>query len=202
VLGLWTIASSLAYLFFRLRGNSAGLGARLASVPRAQWGMVLAHAGIGVFILGVTMVKTFESASDVRMSVGETTTVGGYAFKFLGVEEYQGPNFIAARGKLEVSVDGKVLRTMEPEKRVYTVQRMPMTEAAIDTGIFRDLYVSLGEPLDAQTWVVRVQHKPLVDWIWWGCLLMALGGLLAISDRRYRLASAQQPAADALARTV
>ena len=202
VLGVWTIASSLAQLFGRLRGNTAGLGARLAAVPRAQWGMVLAHAGIGVFILGVTMVKSFESASDVRMSFGETTTVGGYAFKFLGVEEYKGPNFIAARGKIEVSVDGKVLRTMAPEKRIYTVQRMPMTEAAIDSGIFRDLYVSLGEALDQQTWVVRVQYKPLVDWIWWGCLLMAFGGFLAASDRRYRLAKEQRPAADVLARSV
>jgi len=202
VLGVWTITSSLAQLFGRLRGNSAGLGRRLADIPRAQWGMVLAHIGVGVFILGVTMVKSFETASDVRMSVGETTTVGGYAFKFLGVDEYKGPNFIAARGRLEVSVDGKVVRTMEPEKRLYTVQRMPMTEAAIDSGIFRDLYVSLGEPLDQQTWIVRVQHKPLVDWIWWGCLLMAFGGLLAASDRRYRLARAQRPAADALARSV
>jgi cytochrome c-type biogenesis protein CcmF len=202
LLGVWTIVSSLAQVISRLRGNTAGLGARLAAVPRAQWGMVLAHAGIGVFILGVTMVKSFEAASDVRMSFGETTTVGGYAFKFLGVEEYKGPNFIAARGKVEVSVDGKVLRTMEPEKRIYTVQRMPMTEAAIDSGIFRDLYVSLGEPLDQQTWVVRVQHKPLVNWIWVGCLLMALGGLLAASDRRYRLAKVQKPVADALARSV
>jgi len=200
VLGVWTIASSFALLLGRLRGGISGLGARLAAIPRAQWGMMLAHAGVGVFILGVSMVKSFESASDLKMRLGDTTTVGGYSFKFLGVEEVKGPNYIAARGHLEVSVDGKPVRTMEPEKRIYTVQRMPMTEAAIDTGIFRDLYVSLGEPIDAETWIVRVQHKPLVDWIWWGCLLMGFGGLLAATDRRYRLGAKREAVAPAAIR--
>jgi cytochrome c-type biogenesis protein CcmF len=110
----------------------------------------------------------------------------------MGIEEFKGPNYIAARARIEVSREGAVVRTMYPEKRVYHVQRMPMTEAAIDTGLFRDLYVSLGEPIDQQTWVVRVQHKPLVDWIWWGCLMMAFGGLIAATDRRYRVARRQQ----------
>jgi cytochrome c-type biogenesis protein CcmF len=151
--------------------------------------MLLAHAGVGVFILGVTMVKGFETNSDLKMQIGDTTTVGGYSFKFLGIEEYKGPNFIAAKGRMEVSRDGKVLRTMQPEKRLYSVQGMPMTEAAIDYGLFRDLYVSLGEAIDEQTWIVRVQHKPLVVWIWYGCLMMAFGGVLAASDRRYRMAA-------------
>jgi cytochrome c-type biogenesis protein CcmF len=138
------------------------------------------------------MVKTFESNADVKMGPGDTTAVGGYSFKFMGIEEFKGPNYIAARARIEVSREGAVVRTMYPEKRVYHVQRMPMTEAAIDTGLFRDLYVSLGEPIDQQTWVVRVQHKPLVDWIWWGCLMMAFGGLIAATDRRYRVARRQQ----------
>jgi cytochrome c-type biogenesis protein CcmF len=192
LLGLWCIFSSLVHVAERVRGGSAGLGARLAAVPRAHWGMVLAHAGVGVFILGVSMVKTFESNADVKMGPGDTTAVGGYSFKFMGIEEFKGPNYIAARARIEVSREGAVVRTMYPEKRVYHVQRMPMTEAAIDTGLFRDLYVSLGEPIDQQTWVVRVQHKPLVDWIWWGCLMMAFGGLIAATDRRYRVARRQQ----------
>ncbi|WP_265943514.1 heme lyase CcmF/NrfE family subunit [Dechloromonas sp. A34] len=189
LLGVWCIGASLLVIVTRVHGKGAGLGGRLMAIPLAHWGMVIAHVGIGVFILGVTMVKSFESTSDVKMSIDDTTTVGGYTFAFKGINEIKGPNYIAARARIEVSRNGVFDRVMEPEKRVYTVQRMPMTEAAIDTGVFRDLYVSLGEPIDAQTWVVRVQHKPLVDWIWWGCLLMGLGGILAAADRRYRIAS-------------
>ena len=194
-LGLWTIAASIGQLALRLRGPAAGLPARFGAVPRAQWGMLLAHAGLGVFILGVTMVKSYETAVDVRMAPGDTTTVGGHVFTFRGIEEIQGPNYVAARARVEVSRAGRPLGVMAPEKRIYTVQRMPMTEAAIDSGILRDLYVSLGEPVDAQTWIFRVQHKPLVAWIWWGCVVMALGGLLAATDRRYRLASRRHGAA-------
>jgi cytochrome c-type biogenesis protein CcmF len=159
----------------------------LSAVPLAQWGMVVAHVGVGVFVLGVTLVKSFESTSEVRMAVGDSTSAGGYQFKFLGVSEVRGPNYVAARARIEVSRDGSTVRTMEPEKRVYLVQRMPMTEAALDPGLFRDLYVSLGEPVDERSWIVRVQHKPLINWIWGGCLLMAMGGLMAAADRRYRL---------------
>ncbi|MCG2577178.1 heme lyase CcmF/NrfE family subunit [Dechloromonas sp. XY25] len=188
-LGTWAITASLLVLWARAGSlNGAGLS-RLAGMTLAQWGMVMAHVGVGVFILGVTFVKAYETNSDVKMSVGDTTTVGGYVFAFRGINEVKGPNYIAARARIEVSRNGRIDRMMEPEKRIYTVQRMPMTEAAIDTGLFRDLYVSLGEPIDMDTWVVRVQYKPLVDWIWWGCLLMALGGVLAAADRRYRLST-------------
>jgi cytochrome c-type biogenesis protein CcmF len=190
-LGVWCIAASLLVIVLRVLGKEASLAKRLASVPYAQWGMVIAHIGIGVFILGVTMVKSYESNSDVKMSIGDTTTVGGYTFTFKGINELNGPNYMAVRARIEVSQNGVFDRVMEPEKRIYTVQRMPMTEAAIDTGLFRDLYVSLGEPIDNDTWVVRVQHKPLVDWIWWGCLLMAFGGILAAADRRYRISKTQ-----------
>ncbi|MBS1197908.1 MAG: Cytochrome c-type biosis protein CcmF [Proteobacteria bacterium] len=188
-LGFWAIFASLLVLYVRAGSGSVGVLARLSGMSLAQWGMVVAHIGVGIFILGVTFVKAYETNSDVKMSEGDTTTVGGYTFLFKGVNEVKGPNYIAARARIEVTRGGQLDRVMEPEKRIYTVQRMPMTEAAIDTGLFRDLYVSLGEPIDMQTWVVRVQHKPLVDWIWWGCLLMALGGSMAAADRRYRIAS-------------
>ncbi len=197
-LGFWAIYSSMLILRVRAGSGSAGGLSRLGSMSISQWGMVTAHLGVGVFILGVTFVKAYESNSDVKMGEGDTTTVGGYTFMFKGINEVKGPNYIAARARIEVSRNGKVERLMEPEKRIYTVQRMPMTEAAIDTGLFRDLYVSLGEPIDMQTWVVRIQHKPFVDWIWWGCLLMALGGCLAAADRRYRISARAREASSML----
>ena len=198
-LGLWSISASLAQIVMRLRGGSSGFAARLGSIPRAHWGMLLAHAGVGVFIIGVTMVKSHETAIDVRMAPGDTARVGGYTFTFMGIEELNGPNYIAARANVELSRDGQPLGVMHPEKRIYTVQKMPMTEAAIDSGIFRDLYVALGEPVDIQTWILRIQHKPLVSWIWWGCVLMAFGGLLAATDRRYRVAARNNAESDATA---
>ena len=109
----------------------------------------------------------------------------------------KGPNYVAVRATFEVTKDGAPVATLRPEKRAYATQRMPMTEAAIDSGLLRDLYVSLGEPLSADEWVVRLFHKPFVGWIWGGCLLMALGGLLAAADRRYRLRREKQPALEA-----
>jgi cytochrome c-type biogenesis protein CcmF len=191
-LGTWAILTSIAYLITRLRnGNGAVDWTKLSSMSRSTWGMLFAHAGIGVFILGVTLVRGFETTSEVRMQVGDTAHVSGYAFRFLGVRELKGPNYIAARGTLEVSKNGSVT-TLAPEKRIYTVQRMPMTESSVDSNLFRDLYVALGEPVSENEWIVRIQYKPMIAWIWGGTLLMALGGLLAASDRRYRLNTAQR----------
>jgi cytochrome c-type biogenesis protein CcmF len=153
----------------------------------AWWGMQIAHFGLAAFVVGVAMVGSYEEERDVRMSPGETVTVGGHTFKFLGVKEVRGPNYTAARGTFELSQEGRVLRTLYPEKRNYDASAMPMTEAAIDAGFTRDVYVSLGEPLESDAWAVRVYFKPFVDWIWGGCLLMSLGGVIAAADRRYRL---------------
>ncbi len=156
--------------------------------PGHYYGMHLAHLGIAVFVLGVTLVKGYEVEKDVKMAVNETVDIGGYIVTFRGVTEVQGPNYVARQGQMELSKNGQVLRMLNPEKRDYASSGMPMTEAAIDAGLFRDVYVSLGEALDQDgTWSVRVYHKPFVDWIWGGCLMMALGGLLTILDRRYRL---------------
>jgi cytochrome c-type biogenesis protein CcmF len=149
--------------------------------------MQLAHLGIAVFILGVTLVKGFEVERDVRMDVGDSVTVGSYAFKFEGTSEVHGPNYTGARGKVEVTRNGKYVEHLSPEKRIYNVQKMPMTEAAIDSGILGDLYVSLGEPVANGAWSVRIYSKPFITWVWGGCVLMAIGGLVALSDRRYRL---------------
>jgi cytochrome c-type biogenesis protein CcmF len=134
------------------------------------------------------MVKSYEVERDLKMDVGDTTEIAGYVFTFRGVRERAGPNYGAAQGLVEVTRDGKPVTTMHPEKRIYRVQQNPMTEAAINSGFTRDLYVSLGEPVGGDAWIVRVYYKPFVDWIWGGAVLMALGGLLAASDRRYRVA--------------
>jgi cytochrome c-type biogenesis protein CcmF len=158
--------------------------------------MQLAHMGIAVFIVGVTMVKGYETERDVRMDVGDTVMAGGYVFRFDGVSELQGPNYVAAQGRVSVSKDGKPVAVLHPEKRQYNASGMPMTEAAIEPGLLRDLYVSLGEAIpDSEAWAVRVYIKPYVDWIWGGCLLMALGGIMAISDRRYRIHARKAQAA-------
>jgi cytochrome c-type biogenesis protein CcmF len=129
------------------------------------------------------------------MAVGETVEVAGYQFKLLGIQSVSGPNYDAARGEFELSKNGKVLRTLEPEKRNYRSSAMPMTETAIDSGITRDVYVSMGESLDeGRAWAVRVYYKPFVTWIWVGCLFMALGGALAAADRRYRFKIRQSAA--------
>jgi cytochrome c-type biogenesis protein CcmF len=125
---------------------------------------------------------------DVRMNPGDTVSAGGYQFRLEGLKRVQGPNYDATRGILTVTRNERPVTTLYPEKRFFTVQQMPMTEAAIDTGVTRDLYVSLGEPLPDGAWVVRVYFKPFVDWIWGGAFLMALGGVIAVTDRRYRLA--------------
>src|SRR5258708_9101865 len=120
------------------------------------------------------------------MERGDTVELGGYTFRLDGVRDVRGTNYVAARAQIQVSREGRAVTTLYPEKRIYTVQNMPMTEAAIDPGFTRDLYVSLGDSVSATAWIVRVQHKPFIDWIWGGCLLMALGGVLAASDRRCR----------------
>jgi cytochrome c-type biogenesis protein CcmF len=151
--------------------------------------MLLAHGGVAVFILGVTLVTSYETETDVRLHVGQSVDVAGYSFTLTGLERLQGPNYEATRGHVAVSRNGQPVTLLHPEKRFYPVQQMPMTEAGIDSGFTRDLYVSLGDPVGEGAWVVRAYHKPFVDWIWGGCFLMALGGVLAVSDRRYRIRS-------------
>jgi cytochrome c-type biogenesis protein CcmF len=166
---------------------SGNVLSKIAGLPNSFLGMCVAHTGIAVFVIGVTMVKSYEIEKDVRMEIGDTVELGGYTFRFEGVTRTKGPNYNADRGQVVVTKGDDVETVLFPEKRTYTVQTMPMTEAAIDTGLTRDLYVSLGEPVTNGAWSVRVYFKPFVDWIWGGAFIMALGGLLAITDRRYRL---------------
>jgi len=187
LLAMWVASTAVLNLLTRLREHPApNWWARLAAQPGSYYGMLLAHGGVAVFIAGVTVVSGFSSENDVRMEPGDSAQVGGYSFLLQTVKPVEGPNYSAARATLTVSLDGKPVATLYPERRVYKVSRMPMTEVAIDRGLGRDLYVALGEPVSATAWSVRLHHKPLVNWIWIGCLLMGLGGVLAVTDRRYR----------------
>ncbi|HTS55697.1 MAG TPA: heme lyase CcmF/NrfE family subunit [Burkholderiales bacterium] len=199
LLAIWVIGAGFVNLkqrVARLRTSTGtGAGATLRQLPRGYLGMLLAHLGVGVFVIGVTLVRGYEVEKVVRMNMGDTVTAGGYQFRLEGLKEVKGPNYSATRGIVSVTKNERPVTALYPEKRFYSVQQMPLTEAAIDTGLTRDLYVSLGEPMPDGAWVVRVYHKPFVDWIWGGAFLMALGGVIAVTDRRYRLARQEERAA-------
>ena len=187
-LACWIAAGVVVDLVERLRvpGQVGWQLGRLRLVPLAVAGMMVAHLGVAVFSFGVAMVKTYESERDVKMGPDTTTELGGYNFRMIGLREVQGPNYVAMQGQIEVTRDGQVIARLSPEKRVYRVQTNPMTESASHSNVLRDLYVSMGEQLPSGEWVVRVQVKPFINWIWAGCLIMMAGGVLAASDRRYR----------------
>ncbi len=199
LLGVWIAGSALAALVLKLREQPARRWrAWMAQQPGSWYGMLLAHFGVAVFVFGVTVVNGFEVERDLRMAPGESTEIAGHQVRFDGVHEVRGPNYVAMRGTLQLTRDDRSVAVLHPERRNYVVTQMPMTETAIDRGFTRDLYVSLGDPLGDGAWSVRVYYKPLVGWIWGGCLLMALGGTLAVFDRRYR-ARRPVPAAAAAA---
>ncbi len=203
LLATWIVFSGSLNLVERVQSTRAGqpfLSAALKQ-PRSFFGMHTAHVGIAVFVVGVAMVNGYQAEKDVKMEVGDSVSVGGYTFRFNGVRQEKGPNYVALVGDIDLLKGDRTIRKMYPEKRNYLSSTMPMTEAAIDTGFLRDVYVSLGEPIDKArpdaAWAVRVYHKPFVDWIWGGCVLMALGGLLAMTDRRYRSRSRAASSIDA-----
>ena len=205
-LALWVVAATVTVVVQRLSGApQPTLAAKLRANSAAWYGMLVAHLGIAVFIIGVTLVKGYEVERDVRLAPGESAEVAGWTFTFRGVDTRPGPNYQALVGRVDLSRGGKLVETLHPEKRVYHASGQPMTEAAIDAGWLGDRYVSLGEPVTpdgyAGAWGVRIYVKPFVDWIWGGALLMALGGFLAIADRRYRIGvKAGAPAAIVAAR--
>jgi len=158
---------------------------------RSHWGMAIAHAGIAVCIVGVTIVSSYESETNVRMAVNESVEVSGYQIEFKGIKQVEGPNYSAEQGQLnvyKVNADGEndFVALLKPERRAYKVQTMGMTEAGIDGGLFRDVYVALGDPLEDGAWAIRVHYKPFVRWIWLGALFMSFGGILSMLDKRYR----------------
>lgn len=195
VMGPWSLAASVGFFCVFWIAGSSTLQAikmlRAGAVTRSFWAMQLGHLGIAAFVFGVVMVTSYQQENDVRMSSGDTVQIANHELKFLSIEKVPGPNYEAMRGHFELRQLGQTLarqepQLLQPEKRTYFSSSMPMTDSAVDVGLTRDIYISLGEPLDQGAWAVRVHYKPFVNWIWGGCFLMALGGLIAISDKRYR----------------
>jgi len=201
LMAYWITSSIVVDIVERLKsdgGSDLGVFARMRQWPRSLTGMWLAHIGVAVFAFGVSMVRTYEVEEDLTMAIGSSATVGGYEFRFADLHQLHGPNYEAIEGDMPVTRDGREVTVLHPQKRVYRVQRTPTTEAAIQPGLTRDLYVSLGESVQPNIWTLRVHVKPFVDWIWGGCLLMALGGIVCVSDRRYRLKARQARAGEPL----
>jgi cytochrome c-type biogenesis protein CcmF len=194
LLAIWIVTTGVVNLWERVRVTSGQLTTwqKLRMQSRSYYGMQAAHLGVAVFIVGVTMVTGYQSEQDVKMQTGDIVRAGGYEFKFNGISSLTGPNYVGARAEMIVSRGGVEKERMYPEKRNYTASGNVMTETAIDSGLFRDLYISLGEPVGTSAWSVRVYYKPFVGWIWGGALLMAIGGGLALSDRRYALAARKE----------
>ncbi len=186
LLGVWIFSGGMGIVFKQLKRAGLPPG-RFYRLSRSFLGMSLAHVGIGITIIGVTLSSLYSSDSHNKMSPGDSVTLRDYQFYFDRLELRQGPNYESHTAVIKVTQNGKAVATLLPEKRIYQVRNMPMTEAGIDPGFTRDLYVSLGEPLGGEAWSLRVYHKPFVRWIWLGAIFMALGGLVVILDPRYRI---------------
>ncbi|MBM1814412.1 heme lyase CcmF/NrfE family subunit [Pseudosulfitobacter pseudonitzschiae] len=185
-LGAWLVMGAAVDLWLRTGRSGA---ARLLRLPRADWGKAVAHAGFGVTVFGIAGLTAWQS-EDIRVAqLGQPFDVGGYTLTLDDVQDGEGPNYFTTTGFVTLAKDGREIAQLRPEKRVYPVAQMPTTEAAIDQSLARDVYVVIGDRQDAGGWAVRTYIKPLVNWIWIGCALMALGGGLSLSDRRFRVAA-------------
>ena len=185
LLAFWVILAGVRDILDKTRHK--GLIKGLPSLSRSYWGMQMAHFGFAVCALGVVLTSLGSYERDLRMAPGDSVELGGYRFQFEGAVHHEGPNFISDKGTVRVFDGERQIKVLHPEKRLYTVQQATMTEAGIDAGFTRDLFVALGEPLEQGAWAVRIHIKPFVRWIWLGALLMGLGGFLAAADKRYRI---------------
>jgi cytochrome c-type biogenesis protein CcmF len=185
---VWLVGGAAVDLWSRT-GRGQGRLARLTRLPRADWGKAVAHGGLGVTMAGIAAMMAWE-AEDIRiLDVGQDFEIAGYGLRLDEVHEEQGPNYISTKATFTLSKGGRFIAEMHPEKRVYPVAAMPTTEAALNNGVLRDIYVVIGDPQAGGGWAVRSYYKPLANWIWGGAILMALGGCLSLSDRRYRVAA-------------
>ncbi|MEQ6917116.1 heme lyase CcmF/NrfE family subunit [Halomonas sp. SSM6] len=186
LVGLWIVLPMARDLWAKSQ-HSSGRVAGIRRLSLAYWGMILGHLGIAVTIIGVTVVSNYAIDRNVRMAVGDSAELAGYTFTMTEFGSRRGPNFLADVAVVEVRRgDSRRSFTMTPEKRLYIARGMPMTDVALRPGLFRDLYVAMGEDLGDGSWAMRLQYKPFVRWLWLGALLMAAGGILAVADRRYR----------------
>ncbi|MGB5576514.1 MAG: heme lyase CcmF/NrfE family subunit [Woeseiaceae bacterium] len=179
---LWIIVTSLIQPIRSLRRKDGSAG-----ITRSALGMSVAHLGMGLFVLGATITSAFNVESDRALTPGQSIEVGGYDFEMLELRDVEGPNYSAIEAVIDIRRDGEYVATVRPQKRQYLVQKSWMTEAGIHVTWNKDLFVALGDQLGNGAWSVRVQYKPMIRFIWFGAMIMALGGLIAVSDRRYRL---------------
>jgi Cytochrome c biogenesis factor len=190
ILFVWVLGGAALDLWQRAgRGGIGDKLGRLTRLPRADWGKAVAHSGLGITVFGVAALLAWEQ-EDIRVAqIGETFEVSGYTIALNSVDRVQGPNYISTMADMSVFVGDRQVARLYPEKRIYPVAQMPTTEAAIDNGVFRDVYLVIGDPQENGGWAVRTYIKPFANWIWAGCIVMALGGLLSLTDRRYRVAA-------------
>lgn len=181
-LALWVIVATAKHLFHW----QVGILPRFKKLSASQYGMVIAHLGVAVTVIGIVLTTAYTQEREVRLAPGEQVQVAAYQFKFLQEKNLQGPNYNGTAADILVTKNNHEVALLQPEKRLYTVQQMATSKAAIAAGLFRDLYVALGEPIGAQAWSVRIYTKPFVRWIWWGGFLMMMGGIVALCDKRYR----------------
>ena len=203
LLAVWIVATVVQNIWSRLRTGSteSTLMDRVRAPARSFYGMHLAHLGVAVFVAGVTVVTSYQTEKDVKMRIGDTVTAGGYEFRLDNVSRLRGPNYEAVRADIQVTSGGAFVTMMHPEKRAFIAAQNVTSETAIDRSVFRDLYLSLGDQVEGGGWTVRVYHKPLVNWIWGGALLMAIGGAFAVTDRRYALHARKQSERSASVKT-
>ncbi|MGR6034721.1 MAG: heme lyase CcmF/NrfE family subunit [Candidatus Nitrosoglobus sp.] len=185
---VWIILTTLLGIWNRSR-NRGGAATGVLSLPRSFVGMSLAHLGFAISIVGITITSIYGLERDVGITIGEAAELGAYEFRLDSIHETNGPNYQATEGTVSILKNGELITTLQPQKRIYRVQTSPMTEAGIEAGLFRDLFVALGESLGENKWSLRIQYKPFVRWIWLGGLFMAFGGAIAASDRRYRISA-------------
>ena len=187
VLAGWLVLAMLRDLQRQLR-NASSLTAGLRRLTASYWGMQLAHLGFAACVIGVVLTSQYSEERDIKMEPGDSFAVGGYFFEFDELVKVQGPNFIDDGANFTVSQDGELVAQMQPQKRRYLASGQTMTEAAIDAGVFRDVFIAMGEPLGGNAWAIRLHYKPFVRWMWGGAIAMAFGGFLTLADRRYRRA--------------
>ncbi len=194
IVAMWIVISLAVDWWGKVSNKSDKVAALFKQTP-SYYGMLLGHLGIAVAMVGVAVTVYFSEEKDVRLEPGQSVTLSGYEFTLVQMNQVQGPNYVADQGEIRVKHDGETVTTLLPEKRLYRASGQVMTEAAMDAGFFRDLYVALGEPVDATAWAVRVHYKPFVRWIWFGGMFIAFGGFVTIADRRYRAVKRRSEAA-------
>jgi cytochrome c-type biogenesis protein CcmF len=198
-LSIWVAASS-GFFMFKSNKNNARLAQDLSRKNATNWGMFIAHLGIAITLAGIVVTSIYSVEKDMRIEVGDKVEVGGYQFELLKSEWVEGPNYYASKVHFSVSNDTNSLGILIPEKRHYMAGKQVMTEASIDPGFWRDVYISLGEPLDdaRQVWAVRIYVKPMIRWIWLGAIFMAVGGIISTLDRRYKRSKTSRTSSDSL----